>query len=124
LGDAPLTYLPRPGGSVLVAPKAFEHSGKYLLSKADFAAYETIVLVNPRHPISLVTGLGERLSYHFHSPYIAIWSPDKGGDFVCVEPWWGLATYEGQPAEVKERKDYNVVSKPTLFEEKISFENR
>jgi galactose mutarotase-like enzyme len=123
LGAAPLSYLPRPNG-VLKEPTPFEHPGDYLLSKEDFAHYETIVLVNPRHPISLSTGYGERLSYHFHSPYIAIWSPAKEADFLCVEPWWGLPTYEGENEEVAKRKDINLLDQEALFEEKISFEVR
>jgi galactose mutarotase-like enzyme len=123
LGAAPLSYLPRPDG-VLKEAIPFEHPGDYLLKKEDFKHYETIVLLNPRHPISLSTGYGERLTYHFHSPYIAIWSPSMDADFLCVEPWWGLPTYEGQSEEVAKRKDYNLVDKEALFEEKISFEVR
>jgi galactose mutarotase-like enzyme len=123
LGAGPLSYLPRPNG-ILQEPTAFPHEGDYLLRKDDFAEYETIVLLNPRHPISLTTGFGEVLTYHFHSPYIAVWSPSVPCDFVCVEPWWGLPTYQGQPAEVRCRKDYNLISSHALFEEKISFQRQ
>jgi len=123
LGKDPLSYLPRPDG-ILHSAIPFEHPGDYLLSKEDFKKYETIVLLNPRHPISLTTGYGETLTYHFHSPYIAIWSPSLDADFLCVEPWWGLPTYEGEPKEVAKRKDYNLIQGEALFEEKISYENK
>ena len=28
-------------------------------------------------------------------PYVGVWSSDNGGAFVCVEPWHGMASYEG-----------------------------
>jgi hypothetical protein len=36
----------------------------------------------------------------------------KGGDFLCVEPWWGIGTYQGH-AERNEsqRRDENVIEK-------------
>ncbi len=120
LGDAPLTYLPR-ANFVLHNPLPFEKGGDVLLLKEDFAKYETIVLLNPRHPISLSTGFGEKIAYHFHSPYIAIWSPSADSDFLCVEPWWGLPEYEGMPLEIKDRKSENVVAKSLLLEETISY---
>jgi galactose mutarotase-like enzyme len=120
LGSTPLTYLPRTN-FVLHDPLPFEKGGDLLLLKADFAKYETIVLLNPRHPISLSTGFGEKITYHFHSPYIALWSPSADSDFLCVEPWWGLSEYEGMPLELKDRKAENIVTKSLLLEETVSY---
>jgi galactose mutarotase-like enzyme len=120
LGDTPLTYLPRTS-FLLHDPLPFGKSGDMLLLKEDFAKYETIVLLNPRHPISLSTGFGERITYHFHSPYLALWSPSVDSDFLCVEPWWGLAEYEGMPLEIKDRKAENLVVKSLLLEETVSY---
>ena len=32
------------------------------------------------------------------APYLGIWSSDNDGPFVCIEPWWGMATQEGSVA--------------------------
>jgi galactose mutarotase-like enzyme len=120
LGSTPLTYLPRTN-FVLHDPLPFEKGGDLLLLKEDFAKYETIVLLNPRHPIALSTGFGERITYHFHSPYLALWSPSADSDFLCVEPWWGLSAYEGMPLELKARQAENLVAKSLLLEETVSY---
>jgi galactose mutarotase-like enzyme len=117
-------YLPRPNLIMELTPKDLPISGDWYFSKEDFKKYETIVLVNPRRPITLVTGRGEELTYHFHSPYLAIWSPlDNKDDFICVEPWWGLPVYKDMPKELKERKAINLIGGSGLFEETISFKN-
>jgi galactose mutarotase-like enzyme len=115
-------YLPRPSLIMELTPKDLPMVGDWHFSKDDFKKYETIVLVNPRRPITLVTGRGETLTYHFHSPYIAIWSPVNSKDaFICVEPWWGLPIYKDMPNELKERKGINLIGGSALFEETISF---
>jgi len=37
-------------------------------------------------------------------PYLGIWSEANGGDFVCVEPWYGMASLEGVSA-LEEKSD-------------------
>lgn len=116
-----LRYLPRPN-FVLQDSMPFPQEGDYCLSKKDFAQYETIVLENPKHPLTLDTGLGEIISFDFTSPYLAIWSPVSDLDsFVCVEPWWGLPQYQGMPEEVKERKAINLIKREKVFSSKITF---
>jgi galactose mutarotase-like enzyme len=121
---AKVQYLPRPNLVMELTPKDLPIAGDWYFTKDDFKKYETIVLVNPRRPISLVTGRGETLTYHFHSPYLAIWSPTNSqDDFICVEPWWGLPIYKDMPQELKERKAINLIGGSGLFEETISFKN-
>ena len=37
-------------------------------------------------------------------PYLGIWSAASGGDFVCIEPWCGMASLEGVTA-LEEKSD-------------------
>jgi galactose mutarotase-like enzyme len=120
LGDSPLDYLPSVQG-ILQKEQPFPHSGTYLLTKEDFQKYETIVLFNPHHPISLCTGFGPKITYHFHSPYLAIWSPTAKADFLCVEPWWGLCAYKGQSLDFAKRKNINLCSGSAFLDEKVSY---
>jgi galactose mutarotase-like enzyme len=121
LGDTPLTFIERPNGVFKDKVSELPFKGNHLLDKEDFKKYETILLVNPHHPLSLDTGLGMRLTYHFRSPYIAIWSPSKEADFLCVEPWWGISTYEKMPKKFIDRNGVNFAYPSQVYEELISF---
>ncbi len=33
-----------------------------------------------------------------NAPYVGIWSSQNGGPYVCVEPWYGMASFEGVSA--------------------------
>lgn len=30
-----------------------------------------------------------------NAPYVGFWSSQNGGPYVCVEPWWGMASQDG-----------------------------
>jgi galactose mutarotase-like enzyme len=123
LGDN-VQYLPRPNLIIEGEAQTFPKEGDWHFSKDDFKKYETVILLNPHRPLILETGRGEELTYHFHSPYIAIWSPvTDQDDFICVEPWWGLPVYKDMPKELGERKAINLIGGSGLFEETISFKN-
>lgn len=122
LGKDEVKFRRRPGELVSKDPEILPFKGNHLLSKEDFKTYETIILLNPHHPLVLDNGLGMRIGYHFHSPYIAIWSPsDNNSDFLCVEPWWGMCACEDAPLDLSKRDSENVIGGTGLFEETISF---
>ena len=37
-------------------------------------------------------------------PYVGVWSSDNGGPYVCVEPWYGMASREGV-RDIEEKED-------------------
>ncbi|MGN0804502.1 MAG: hypothetical protein ACI4MS_03870 [Candidatus Coproplasma sp.] len=39
-------------------------------------------------------------TYRSDCPLYAFWSNENGGDYVCVEPWWGINDFEGSPKEI------------------------
>lgn len=43
---------------------------------------------------------GYRYAYRADCPVFAFWSNEKAGDYVCVEPWWGLNDYPAAPREI------------------------
>ncbi len=116
-----IMYLPRPN-FVLQKPEILNESQDYLLKKEDFKKYETIVIKNPHHDIVLDNGLGNKITYHFTSPYIAIWSPILATDqFVCIEPWWGIPQYQDMPLEFTKRKEITLLDKEKIFASTIEF---
>ena len=114
-------YYPRKNGIVAAQPISFLKGNEYLLTKEDFAKYETIIIEKPSSDLKLNTGVGYSLTYHFNSPYIAIWSPSVESSFLCVEPWWGMPIYEGRDEEMRNWKDINSIEKEMTFQESITF---
>jgi galactose mutarotase-like enzyme len=44
-------------------------------------------------------------------PQLGVWSKPTGADFVCLEPWAGLASPEGWQGELRD-KPYGLVCAP------------
>ena len=44
-----------------------------------------------------------KVIYNFNTPYFAIWSNAKTGDFICVEPWWGISNYINESKDLSSR---------------------
>ncbi|MBQ3063765.1 MAG: aldose 1-epimerase family protein [Clostridia bacterium] len=52
-------------------------------------------------------------------PYLGIWSAANGGDFVCVEPWYGMASLEGVTA-LEEKGDMREIAVGEAFAAEIA----
>jgi galactose mutarotase-like enzyme len=50
--------------------------------------------------VSLTTEDGYRYHYISNCPVWAFWSNEEGGDYVCVEPWWGINDFAKAPREL------------------------
>lgn len=63
-----------------------------------------IIFLNPK---STVVSLKSKSSDKYvklnigEIPYLGIWSPSKGGNFLCIEPWFGI------PDSKNQRLDFN-----------------
>jgi galactose mutarotase-like enzyme len=87
-----------------------------ILNKDLWAINETWCLPNDQqYQIDVNTGYGYILKYRFAAPQIAIWSRQIGGDFLCVEPWWGFSSYAKMPKELKDRLNENIVENEKTF---------
>jgi galactose mutarotase-like enzyme len=117
---APKQYYPMPAGWIK-APEASIYHQDEVLDKALWKDNDTWILPDDQHyQIDVKSGLGYTMKYRFEAPSIAIWSCAKaGGDYLCVEPWWGFSAYEGMPKEISERQDENIINKEKTFTLKI-----
>ena len=51
------------------------------------------------------------------APYLGVWSPyPKTGDFVCIEPWWGIADTIGTTGDLTKKLGINRLEPGTAFE--------
>ena len=62
------------------------------------------------------------LSMQFEGfPYFGIWST-KGADFICLEPWCGIADSINASGELKEKEGINRLQPGEVFEKKWGVE--
>jgi galactose mutarotase-like enzyme len=57
---------------------------------------------------------GLKLSYHGF-PYMGIWAA-KNADFVCIEPWCGIADSVATSGKLAEKEGINAIDKTEIFE--------
>lgn len=43
---------------------------------------------------------GYRYTYKSDCPLYAFWSNENGGDYICVEPWWGINDFASSPKDI------------------------
>jgi galactose mutarotase-like enzyme len=43
---------------------------------------------------------GYTYEYKSDCPLFAFWSNENGGDYICVEPWWGINDFPAAPREL------------------------
>lgn len=73
----------------------------FTLDKAFLAKCKTYQIGNlSGGAIYALTQDGYRYSYKSDCPLFAFWSNENGGDYVCVEPWWGINDYASAPREI------------------------
>ncbi|MFA6620381.1 MAG: hypothetical protein WCS90_04550 [Bacilli bacterium] len=112
---APKHYYPLRDGVLLDKAPSIYRQDEVLRDEL-WAVNETWVLPDEEgYQIDVKNGMGYTFKYRFVAPEIAIWRNTSGGDFLCVEPWWGIGTYQGMPKEMKERRDENVIEKSKSF---------
>ncbi|MCD8286868.1 MAG: hypothetical protein LUD50_06565, partial [Clostridia bacterium] len=73
----------------------------FTADKAFFASCATFQLGSlTGGKIYSTTEDGYRYTYQSDCPLFAFWSNPEEGDYVCVEPWWGINDYPAAPLEI------------------------
>ncbi|MCD8293665.1 MAG: hypothetical protein LUE27_00250 [Clostridia bacterium] len=74
---------------------------RFIASKAFFAMCATLQLGSlSGGKIYARTEDGYRYSYQSDCPLFAFWTNPEDGDYICVEPWWGINDYPTAPREI------------------------
>lgn len=80
----------------------------FTVNKQLFSKHKTLQLGNlSGGEVYLKTKDGYRYTYKSNCPVYAFWSNEEGGDYVCVEPWWGINDLKGAPKELKHKPFIN-----------------
>ena len=74
---------------------------KFIANKKFFAECKTFQLGSlSGGNIYATTKDGYRYTYKSDCPVVAFWSNEEGGNYVCVEPWWGINDFSSAPREI------------------------
>lgn len=91
------------------------------LSKELFEEYPTLIVENET-AITLGSYNHDReVAVRFDGfPYVGIWAPinneGKIADFICIEPWYGMADTVNVPQEIMNKKGIQTVAPHSTFE--------
>lgn len=112
-------------GVINLNNKDFEEFSSIKITKKLFKEKDTLVFKASKNvALKVNTGIDDILFiYNFNAPYFAIWTHSEKGDFVCIEPRWGISNYLGEPEEIYKREAINKLKKNEYktFSYKITF---
>ena len=80
---------------------------RFVANKEFFKQYKTFQLSGIEGAVTAETPDGYRYTYKSDCPVYAFWSNEEGGDYICVEPWWGINDSEDAPRELSEKPFIN-----------------
>lgn len=74
---------------------------RFVANKAFFKECKTFQLGNlSGGAIYAYTQDGYKYTYMSDCPLFAFWSNEDEGDYICVEPWWGINDYPQAPRDI------------------------
>lgn len=112
-----------------VSKYILNESGSFIVNKIDDVLEEEFIMskdlidesktliydVENIKEITLESG-GERIIFDIsQAPILAIWTKSGFGDFLCVEPWWGLPDFENPNKELKDKPLINSLNINDVF---------
>lgn len=116
----------------------FEHASRWLLSKEGLIENNSMPVIDHTDKLPLTKSLfyhdalvfkhlasksvyilsgktSHGLKINFHNfPYLGIWSA-KDADFVCIEPWCGIADNVDATGNLEDKEGINVLPKGEIF---------
>ena len=103
--DVPLYHLAFDG--LLRRPaQQLSPNGILELSKAVYDEKMSLVLDHPCTGCTVTREDGVKLRYRWDdAPHVTVWGFSNGGEFLCVEPWWGVCEGEDTPRELAKKEE-------------------
>lgn len=94
--ESPVVYPLETDGSVRIG-----RLKRFIANKQFFAECKTLQLGSlSGGSIYAHTKDGYTYEYTSDCPLFAFWSNEEGGDYICVEPWWGINDFPQAPREL------------------------
>lgn len=95
---------------------------KIQLTKDYFKKEDTVVIDNTFDKLIIKNGFNHDVIYTFDAPLFALWSRNDTGNFVCLEPWWGISNVTNEEIELKDTKFINEIKKEKEFTYSLTFQ--
>lgn len=95
---------------------------KIQLTKDYFKKEDTVVIDNTFDKLIIKNGFNHDVIYTFDAPLFALWSRNDTGNFVCLEPWWGISNVTNEEIELKDTKFINKIKKEKEFTYSLTFQ--
>lgn len=110
-------YLLNEEGSQIVGEHSVNISGYKKISKEEITTYHTLIY-DARNVKSIKLKINDNCFIFdvLNAPIVAIWSMEKTGNFICVEPWWGLPDYDIPEEEISKKKEIIELDPQKKFE--------
>lgn len=101
----------------------FENTNQIKLTKKLFYGDALVFNDLKSHQVSIKSEkTDKKLTFDFTDfPYLGIWAA-KNANFVCIEPWCGIADYENHNQEIAQKVGINELNVNELFEKTWSVE--
>ena len=96
-------YYPLDGGKAI----KINDMRRLILDTDFFKKYKTYQLGSLSGAIHAKTSDGFKYTYKSDCPIFAFWRNENGGDYICVEPWWGINDFAGAPKELSQKPFIN-----------------
>ncbi len=94
---------------------------KIKLTKDYFKKEDTVVIKNIFNDLKLKNGFNHEIIYSFDATLFALWSRNDNGEFVCLEPWWGISNISNEEIKLSDTKYINKVKKEKEFTYSLTF---
>ncbi len=95
---------------------------KIQLTKDYFKKEDTVVIDNTFDKLIIKNGFNHNVIYTFDAPLFALWSRNDTGNFVCLEPWWGISNVTNEEIKLKDTKFINEIKKEKEFTYSLTFQ--
>lgn len=117
----PRVQVPLEGG-LLNWEKRFLAPTESLITITDDLFKDDAMVLVMRHPDNKFSIKTETSRFHINvrtdsAPYVGIWSQyPKTADYVCIEPWWGIADLTDTDGDLEDKKGMNRLASGEDFE--------
>ena len=106
---SPNNYYLTPDGSFITHKDKFEDLKEIHLSKKIFQKYKTLMLCDAKiNKVQLLKKDGKNVTMYLNNPdTVAIWTKEKFGGYICIEPWCGIPDLDNPEKEMSKKLGIN-----------------
>lgn len=95
-----------------------------LISKDTLKEYKTFILTGFKTNDYILKTEDAIYSISTDAPTIGLWSKPHAGEYVCFEPWWGMAVQKDDDRDFKDKEFVNITNNSMKFGYSITFERQ